>query len=220
MAQEVIVTGTKLATMSELGDYKLYAVPEPTTVAAHQSKQVMMLDTRKIPFERIYAFRMNLDNMDSDEPESATVMLRLENKRSSRLGKPLPAGTISVLEQGMGGQSVLTGEKSLNDTPVGLPLEIELGEAMDVWTQTTLREDKTVKRNGREVERGAVDVLIGNDKPVPVQFEVTLANPDGKLRIVGESKRHTLKDGRTLWSFKLKPGARERLSYTVEQTDD
>lgn len=39
--EEILVTGVR-TTLSELGDYKLYRIPEMTTFAAHQSKQVQM----------------------------------------------------------------------------------------------------------------------------------------------------------------------------------
>ena len=44
MADSVVVTGSRIAEEEDLGDYKLYNTPEPTTVAAYQTKQIAFLD--------------------------------------------------------------------------------------------------------------------------------------------------------------------------------
>ncbi len=49
--EEVSVTGARVS-QEQLGDLKLYRVPERTTVASHQSKQVRLLDRTAIPVHR------------------------------------------------------------------------------------------------------------------------------------------------------------------------
>jgi hypothetical protein len=60
--QEVVVTGA--AIQEQLGDLKLYRVPEPTTVASRQSKQVRLLDRTSIPFTRLYKAELGIAQMD------------------------------------------------------------------------------------------------------------------------------------------------------------
>ena len=69
-----------------LGDYKLYPLPEPTTVAAQQTKQIQFLDQSGVPFERIY--RYSIDGAPNPEalPKTANVILRLQNRRRQGLG--------------------------------------------------------------------------------------------------------------------------------------
>ena len=66
---EIIVTGSrvtrKLAEQGELGDYKIYTLPEPTTVAARQTKQVRFLDQPSVTYERVY----QVQAYDRGEPE-------------------------------------------------------------------------------------------------------------------------------------------------------
>jgi hypothetical protein len=60
--QEVVVTGA--AIQEQLGDLKLYRVPEPTTVASRQSKQVRLLDRTSIPFTHLYKAELSIAQMD------------------------------------------------------------------------------------------------------------------------------------------------------------
>src|SRR3546814_18180445 len=52
-AREIMVSARKVVE-EQLGDLKLYRVPEPTTVASRQSTQVRLLDRAGVPVERIY----------------------------------------------------------------------------------------------------------------------------------------------------------------------
>lgn len=219
---EVAVTGSRvsLAQMRELGDYKLYAVPEPTTIAARQSKQVHFLREKHVPFTRVYTFRAVEESIMDDNdfaPRRAAVLLRLQNKKSEGLGKPLPAGVVSVMETN-GAAPILAGQDSIDDTPVGLPLELELGLAMHVWIEPRVTEDRTIVGSDRNEERLSVEVRLGNDKPVPITLEYRQPSEGAGFRIVRESRPHTLKDGDIRWTLRLRPGQRAVLRYTMQRS--
>ena len=221
---EVVVTGSRVpfeAQMRELGDYKLYAVPEPTTIAARQSKQVSFLSQSHVPFTRIYMFKVD-ENSISDkndfEPKRATTLLRLQNKESDGLGRPLPRGIVSVMEAGAGG-AMLAGQDRLDDTPVGLPIELELGTAMDVWIEPRITEERTIEGDDHDEERISVEVRLGNDKPVPITLEYRQPAYGEGFRIVRESRSHSLKEGDVRWTFRLRPGGRAVLRYSMQRSD-
>jgi hypothetical protein len=222
--QEVIVTGARapLAQMRELGDYKLYAVPEPTTLAARQSKQVQFLSEHSVPFTRVYQFKVDEDSMMEDDddfaPRRPTVLLRLQNKQSDGLGKPLPAGVVSVMERGERG-AMLAGQDKIDDTPVGLPVDLTLGTAMDVWIEPRVTAEQTIEYGDHDEARAAIEVRLGNDKPVPITLEYRQPQQGENFRIVHESRAHTLKDGDMQWTFRLKPGERAVLRYSIQVTD-
>jgi hypothetical protein len=223
--QEVtVVTGSRMsfeAQMRELGDYKLYAVPEPTTIAARQSKQVSFLSQSRVPFTRVYAFTVDEDTIRNENdfmPQSATTLLRLQNKESDRLGKPLPRGVISIMESGNAG-AVLAGQDRLDDTPVGLPIELTLGKAMDVWIEPRVTEEQTIEGADHDEERISVEVRLGNDKPVPITLEYRQPSSGEGFRIVSESRSHTFKEGEMRWTFRLRPGARTVLRYSMQRSD-
>jgi hypothetical protein len=214
--QEIVVTAAKIARQSDLGDYKLYTLPEPTTVAAHQTKQVAFLDQRSVPFERIYSYRLDLDDYDLDEPEAQapTVVLRLKNTEGRGLGKPLPSGVVSVMEPG-GAGLVLAGEHKVKDTPVGLPLELELGQAMDVSVKVTLVEDHETDDGGWVL----LQADFANDKPEPVVIEYRQAPYQESFRIKSASRRAGTKNGDPIWTIRLKPGERASLTYKLTYKD-
>ncbi len=217
----VMVTGARIAKMSELGDYKLYTLPDPTTVAARQTKQVQLLDQPGVPFQRIYSYRFSVDAPPGPGEGSApaTVLLRLENKAASGLGKPLPAGTIAVMAPDGRGHEVLAGEKRLDDIPVGLPLDIELGRAMDVRVRTRVVSRGWRGQGASRRERVVVEAVLANDKAGPVSFEFRNSDPGRGFRIVSETAPHGVKGGAPVWTFKLDPAERKVLSYAFDQAD-
>ena len=121
------------------------------------------------------------------------------------------------METGNGG-AVLAGQDRLDDTPVGLPIELTLGTAMDVWVEPRVTEERTIESGDHDEERISVEVRFGNDKPVPITLEYHQpANGEG-FRIVRESRSHTLKEGEVRWTFRLRPGGRTVLRYSMQRT--
>lgn len=221
--EELAVTGSRvpLAAMRELGDYKLYAVPEPTTIAARQSKQVQFLNQARVPFTRVYLFKVDEASIMHDNdfmPRRPTSLLRLQNKKSDGLGKPLPAGVVSVMETGDAGP-VLAGQDKVDDTPVGLPFELELGRAMDIWIEPRVTREETVETGDHDEQRVTIEVRLGNDKPVPVTLEYRQPSEGENFRIVSESHAHILKEGTSQWTFRLRPGGRAILRYSMQRSD-
>lgn len=245
--EAVIVTGSRIAkamaVMSNLGDYKLYTLPEPTTVAARQTKQVLFLDQEGVAFERLYTYRLRPDYkgaLNPDQRHQAAVTLRLQNSERGGLGKPLPSGTVSVMEPSDAGRLVLAGEHRLDDVPIGLPADLEIGGALDIAVTPRLvfssgderatfaepRTDRDLQTILEEVARSPAgkarhryEVEVVNSKPVPVLVEISHDPRRGGFRILSSTRRHATKNGAPLWTLKLRSGAREVLGYTVEHED-
>jgi hypothetical protein len=215
--QEMVVTSAKRqAVLSELGDYKLYTLPEPTTVAARQTKQVAFLDQPAVPFERVYVYRLNpyVPPDPQDVQQAPDVVLRLQNKAQYGLGKPLPSGTVSVMEPG-GGGLVLAGQQAVRDTPVGLPLELTIGRAMDVVVAPRVTSDL----RDADLHIRSVAVAVANGKPGPIVLEFHQPRIGRNFTIVSASGTATFKAGDEVWTFRLRPGERAKLSYTMSYRD-
>jgi hypothetical protein len=212
--EEVTVTGEKRqAVQSELGDYKLYTLPEPTEVAAHQTKQVAFLDLKAVPFQRVYVYRFE-GGTGPDETAAPSVRLRLKNRPEAGLGKPLPGGTVSVMETAAGAPA-LAGEHTIEDTPVGLPLELDLGRALDVSVKA--RAEQQTRRG--HVVTTVIVVDVENDKPVPVVFEHRQPTDGEDFRLLAASARSALDRGDRVWTFPLKPSQHAQLRYTITRRD-
>ena len=108
---------------------------------------------------------------------------------------------------------------SWNDIPVGLPVELTLGLAMDVWIEPRVTAERTIVRSDHNEERASIEVRLGNDKPVPITLEYRQPNTGEGFRILRESHSHTLKDGNVQWTFRLKPGGRTVLRYSMQRSD-
>lgn len=217
--ETVVVTAEKRIEARQLGDYKLYPLPEPTTVAAQQTKQVQFLDQEDVPFERLYRYDVADDARESDVDAPATVLLRLQNRADAGLGKPLPAGGVSVFEQGTDGLSVFVGQNAIRDMAVGLPVEVETGRAPDVRARPRLIKSETFgKREDRKVKE-EWEIAIMNGKPVPITFELRHDLYRGRAEIGAESLGHTSVSGRAVWTATLAPGERTTVRYVITRPD-
>jgi hypothetical protein len=204
------------AKLSELGDYKLYSLPERTTVLANQTKQVRMLERSNVRFNRVYIGRYDNYLLNNAIDVAPVSVLRMDNKTNRGLGLPLPAGTIAVMEATKE-TSVLIGEDTIEDMPVGAQIEIKLGESLGVWAKPRVVTRETISSGAVKRSRLQVEVIAGNDNDAPATLELRhaqLASAD--VRFVAESKAHTLKDGDPQWSYTLAAGARAVLRYTIE----
>ncbi len=212
MSEMVVTAQKRRAVLSELGDYKLYTLPEPTTVAARQTKQVAFLEQAAVPFERVYVYRMNPFAPPDPQGggEAPEVVLRLKNKTEFGLGKPLPSGTVSVMEPG-GGGLVLSGQQQVRDTPVGLPLELDIGRAMDIAIAPRVEADH---RQGGVFTKSVV-VSFVNEKPAPVVVEFHEPQLGEDFKVVSASLTSIPSAGDEVWTIALKSGERAQLSYTM-----
>lgn len=212
---EIVVTGSritrKLAEQGELGDYKIYTLPEPTTVAARQTKQVRFLDQSSVTYERVY--QVQAYDRGDPEPVAATLLLRARNDRGSGLGLALPGGGVSLIETSEG-RPLFAGQARFEDKAVGLPVELEMGEAMGVTAGIATRPET---RQGSR-RRQAFEVTARNDKTEPVQIEIVPYGWDRRgFRILDPSRHSRIGDaGYPVWTLTVAPGRSETLRYTIE----
>jgi hypothetical protein len=219
--EEIAVTAQRrvaLAEQSNLGDYKLYTLPEPVTLNARQTKQVAFLDQKDVAFQRLYAVEMDSYG-DYDDPDEAMVVpdvvLRLDNTRQGGLGKPLPSGALSTIETA-DGRPAFAGEQAVRDVAVGEPLDLVIGRAMDVRARPRLVEERNL---AKDRVRRAYEVDLSNAKTVPVTIELR-QNPDAPaFRVVAEQARHELRNGKVAWRITLAPGESRTFRYAIERGD-
>ena len=202
-----------MAEMSELGDYKLYTLPEPTTVAARQTKQVMFLQQEGAAFERVY----RVTPVDSGRGQQALsapaqIVLKLTNTEARGLGRPLPAGQVTVMERASGGALGLAGRPSLRDVPEAAPFELTLGRAFDVTATTRLLSSPTVATGRR---RQVVEVIVSNAKTEPVTAKV--GHPAyGAFTVPEESLPHMVRNGAPVWTLAVPANGSATVRYTIE----
>lgn len=191
MAESIVVTGSRArkamtVQQEDLGDLKLYRVPEPVTVAARAQKQVALLDKPRVPVTLV--FRADA-NGDGDLPVRLT--LRAKNRIADGLGLPLPAGKLALYQVG-GPHELLLGEGSVGDKAVGEEVEIDVATATGVIA--------------REVD-GVLTVTNANR--FPIVFEVKL----GDRNLSAFSAKVRKKDGEWLWAVTIPANGKSVLRY-------
>ncbi len=199
MAMDMVVTGSARAPavmrmkamtvkQEELGDLKLYRVPEPVTVAAKAQKQVALLDKANVPVKLVWRTMVY-----GGEAQPVGILMRAKNKVADGLGLPLPAGKVAVYQGGM-----LIGEGGVNDKAIGEEVEIEVAQSPSVIATAVVQV------------KGQVTLTVTNANPYPVAFEAKL---DGD-KLSGFSAKARRKDGVWLWETVVPANGNMVLSYT------
>ncbi len=217
--EEVQVTGSRITSREELGDYKLYRLDWPTDLNAHQTKQVAFLHAKRVEVERPYKVEYPLIPAvlyNRDEEAPVTVGLRWKNEKSAGLGEPLPTGRVAVFEQDTAGE-IFAGEGQIEDLPVGGLVDFGYARALNLTVEHSL---EPLAAKDDEVERIAerVSHRLLNFKEVPVKVEVQAKIAPYRWStpaIRRASQRSRQKNGAPLWVITVPAGSEQRLSYEV-----
>jgi hypothetical protein len=227
LQESVVVTAQKVA-QEQLGDLKLYRVPERTTLASRQSKQVRLMDRSSIPVNTVYGADVNVDEDDAASIP-AHRLLRTKNTAANHLGVALPSGSVAVFGA-VQGQRLLEHESDLRDIAVDEDVEINMGESPDV--QVTAEKEKVSidPAQGllplvpgvslRSVKIGVANrVAISNAQPSDVQFELRLQLEAG-ARVVRADHAVGTKNGRPIFRLKVPANNTVTIRYQVARTGD
>jgi hypothetical protein len=224
--QEVVVTGSKVQ-QEQLGDLKLYRVPERTTLASRQSKQVRLMDQSGIPVTTVYSVDLG---EDADSKGPAHRLLRTKNTLANHLGLPLPSGSVAIFAP-HNGERLLEHESGLRDTAVDEEFEIDAGESADVQVTGGVKEthaDVTHSKllplvPGVALRSVKVDevlrVEVRNARAAAIDFELRLSLPEG-ARIVRADHPLGTKNGRPIFRFKVPANQTVAVSLQAQGTDD
>lgn len=215
---EIVVTGNRVARQGELGDYKIYTLPEPTTVAARQTKQVRFLEREGVAYERIY--RANVLN-DDDESRSTAIVMKLRNEEAAGLGVALPGGSVAVMQPDGAGGVLLAGQDRFVDKGVGLPVRLSFGESPDVRVQTRLVKSDSSTRGAVTTQRSEVETTVTNARSEPVTVELVADEAMSRgFRIRSQSIRSRIDDtGYPVWTLSVPANGAATLKAAWTTTD-
>jgi hypothetical protein len=198
--ENIIVTGSRVtmrARQEDLGDLKLYAIPERVSVAANSQKQVAMIDQPGVRVTVVYRQRIAAQGGGFDRAATRTLVTR--NRTAEGLGVPLPAGGVALFAS-VGDRPILIGEGRLDDLAVGENVEIGFGEVPGVRARLV------------ETARGRFELTVTNDSRAPVRYEAELDSGDRKLL---PEARLGKRDGRPLWAVTIPANGSAILRYRV-----
>jgi len=216
--EEVVVTASRVARQGELGDYKIYTLPEPTTVAARQTKQVRFLEREGVAYERVY--RANVLSAD-DESRASEIILKLKNEESAGLGVALPGGSVAVMQPDGAGGVLLAGQDRFVDKGVGLPVRLAFGQSPDVRVQTRLVKSTSTTRGAVTTDRSEIETTVTNARSEPVTVELVAdAAMSRGFRIRSQSIRSRIDDtGYPVWTLSVPANGAATLKAAWTTTD-
>ena len=207
MSDNIVVTASRAkaapvaiqAVQEELGDLKLYRIPEPVTIAAQSQKQVAMLQKTGVKFDRIYT--ANVDEF-GDEPSPVPFLLRMKNVKDKGLGLPMPAGGV-VLFEPVGGNLLLAGQDGVADRAIGDDVEFKVGSSPDVRVAIKQVISTPKKRSFR--------VTLTNARAVPVTAEILIP-----YELANTPKGLTRKNGGWMWRTTVPANGEAGLGYDLK----
>ncbi len=181
----IAVTALMKAQLENLGDLKLYRVPERVTVAAQGQKQVAIVVQEKVKIARVFQV-YGYDVHAGVSP--AQILIDAKNDKDGGLGIPLPSGAMSLYEVA-GNELLFVGEDPVRDFSVGEEVRYKLGLSALVQAELTESSSPGPSKLGR-----GFHIKLTNAHEAAVPVEVLLAGEPIK-RLKGMS----MKRGQWVW---------------------
>lgn len=230
VGEDIIVTGMRverkgltaaspvamMANEENLGDLKLYRVPEPVTVAARSQKQVAFLDRKGVSGRFVHVQDCDpYDVEDESDLEPAAIVFTTRNERASGLGVALPQGGLTLYEPGAGGHQ-LVAEARLRDLAEGQEVELALGQGSQVFTACGGVDGSEIDEEGKRWS--TVNSFASNANPVPVTVRFRLgASADWQL---GGVRGARVKDGQWIVEERLPANSRKRFTWKMRRAQN
>lgn len=218
MARMALAEASRVAEQGELGDYKIYTLPEPTTVAARQTKQVRFLEREAVAYERAYRAPVSRDD---EESRATSVVIKLRNETAAGLGVALPGGSVAVMQPDGADGVLLAGQDRFEDKGVGLPVRLNFGLSRDVRVQTRLVKSGSSTRGAVTTERTEVESTVTNARSEPVTVELVAdAAVQRGFRLRSQSLRSRVDDtGFPVWTLTVPANGAATLTAAWTTTD-
>lgn len=207
----------------QLGEYHLYTLPNRTSVANNQTKQVSFIEEPKVIAETILEIRsapwFYTRQHTSSEVQKAISYLKIKNEEETGLGKPLPKGVMRLYKADSKGTAQFLGEDRINHTASGETIKLKLGESFDV---SAMRKQTHFSSSTRIVEgakltdyRTSFELELNNGKETPVQVRIA-EHMSGNWSVTSENMAHTKEDSLTaVWLVDVPAKGKTTLTYSV-----
>jgi len=229
----IVVTGSRIqrkamgsaapamiANEEQLGDLKLYRIPERLNVAAKGLKQVAYLNKEKVRGEFLYVAQCEpYDRFeptdDVGEMDQTQLLLTMKNEKKKGLGAALPMGGLTLFEPGPAGTQ-LVAELDMRDYAIGQDVELELGVSAQVFSQCAAVVDTNLQKRGRKWTK--MRSMVSNANNHPVKVRVLLGWPqDYEVRWPRKSPR--LKDGYLIVELIVPANSTREYKWKIRHSD-
>lgn len=204
----------------DVGDYKLYALPFPTDVAAHQTKQLALFEREDVAFEERLSFRyFSAEYPENEGPRPASRSIVLDNVEADGLGLPLPRGQFLFSALTEEGDQIFLGEGTIPNVAEGRPVTFFVGQ------NDLVQASRTTFIIGDDFEDGAgpgqmsVTVTLTNSgsRDAEVSVEEGVRVTRRTFAVVAESQPR--EETAPLWKVSVPAHGETTLSYTLAWSD-
>jgi hypothetical protein len=183
------------AQQEDLGDLKLYRIPEPVTVAARSQKQVALLRRQSVAIETVY--RERFYGFDGRTGGNIARTLATRNTEATGLGLPLPAGRVALFAEA-NDRRLLIGRGTMRDHAVGEKVEIAVGNAQAVTAALT-----PLSPSDSQIREW--EIVVANASSAPIRYEAEFSDFADSLTW---STPLTRRDGWRVWAVTVPANGR------------
>lgn len=207
----------------QFGDYHLYTLQRPTTVANKEQKQVSLLEGNDVPVKRklvldamrgYQGWRPQPENVVGSGVIKPSILIEFTNDEASNLGMPLPMGRIKVYQRDSSGSLQMLGEDQIQHTPRNEKLSLAVGQAFDVVAERKRMSFEWL--DGRRGARETFEIEVRNRKETAETVHLWERHW-GDWRITQHNMDFTKLDANTAeFVVSLAPNEVKKVTYTVE----
>ncbi|MCI0459078.1 MAG: hypothetical protein L0Z62_19145, partial [Gemmataceae bacterium] len=162
------------------GDYRVYQLPEATTIGNNQIKQVELIKAANVPAERTYLYDgakfqwfRHTDYWDPAPPgesnKKVNVVVELRNRKDDNLGISLPRGKVRVYKQDADGALEFIGEDLVDNTARDERVALYVGDAFDIVGE---RKQTLFKKEEQRRIVESFEITVRNHKKEEVTVKV------------------------------------------------
>lgn len=168
LAVSVVTAGEE-----NLGDLKLFRVPDRVNVSAKGQKQVAFLNQDEVKAR--YLYRTTCDpyrlQARAENMQPSEILMVSKNEEEKGLGIALPQGSMTIYEPTSNGIQ-LSGATSLRDLASGQDVELELGQSAQVHAQCSSREKDNERVNDGKWAKMLATISNANPHPVKLRLQL------------------------------------------------
>ena len=207
------------------GEYRMYKLPEKTTVNNNQIKQIELITAEKVPVTKTYLYdgaklswhrhASNWDrNWGRDENKKVQVLVEFENRAARNLGIALPAGKCRVYKADSDKSLEFIGEDTIDHTPRDEKVTLYIGDAFDVVGE---RKQTDFQKITDRIFEEAFEIKLRNHKEEAVTVNVLekLYRHKG-WNVIDKNHDFQQRDSRTIvFPVKLAKDGEATITYRV-----
>lgn len=196
-----------------VGDVHLYTLDKPFDVMSGVQTRIPLVDEATIKPVRRYRYSASGGGDGVFAGSRAQVMFDIPNTTAAGLGKPLPAGDVTIYMRS-GERLTLTGETRIGHTAVDGRVRLVTGTAFDILVKEDAMRQDRIRDN---VYDNHYSVSVKNTKREAIVVEVAMPlSPN--TSITRSTLPATMEGSVALFSVSLKPGEEKKVEFTVRNS--